>query len=71
MFGKEDNTYNELRENSIMRWLDELSQHDDVLVRGGTELTRDYINDLKRVIQSLEKKNQTKDDYLRKLKTSK
>ena len=71
MFGKEDNTYNELRENSIMRWLDELSQHDDVLVRGGTELTRDYINDLKRVIQSLEKKNQTKDDYLRKLKASK
>lgn len=69
MFGNDDNTYNELRENSIMRWLDELSCHDDVLVRGGTELTRDYINDLKKKINSLENKNKTKDQYLKKMRS--
>ncbi|MBI9014789.1 MAG: hypothetical protein JEZ08_21340 [Clostridiales bacterium] len=71
MFGKEDNTYNELREKSVSQWLDDMSHHEDIEVRGGTELTKDYIEDLKKKIGLLEKKNTLKDKYLRRLKRKK
>ena len=31
---QEDNTYNDLRENSIRQWLEDMSRHEDVAVRG-------------------------------------
>ena len=34
---QEDNTYNDLRENSIRQWLEDMSRHEDVAVRGGCE----------------------------------
>lgn len=71
MFGKDDNTYNELREKSINQWLDQMSQHGDVAVRTGVKVTQDYILDLKKKINLLEKKNDLKDTYLRKLKAEK
>ena len=71
MFGKEDNTYNELRDKSISHWLDGMSRHEDIEVRGGTELTKDYIEDLKKTIIMLEKKNTLKGNYLKKLKIEK
>jgi hypothetical protein len=71
MFGKEDNTYHELRDKSITQWLDGISRHEDIEVRGGTELTKDYIDDLKKMITMLEQKNKLKDSYLRKLKAEK
>lgn len=70
MFGKEDNTYNEIRERSIKQWLEEMSHHEDVAVRGGVKVTGDYIDDLKKKIAQLEEKNQLKDAYLRKIKQS-
>lgn len=71
MFGKEDNTYNELRDKSISHWLYEMSSHDDIEVRSGTLVTRGYIDDLKKMIKNLEKKNELKDKYLKKLKMDK
>lgn len=71
MFGKEDNTYNELRENSIKKWLEDMSKHDEIAVRGGTRVTGEYLDDLKKKIKMLEDKNTLKDKYLKKLKEDK
>jgi len=67
MFGKEDNTFNELREKSIVQWLDQMSGHDEIAVRGGVKVTKDFIGDLQRKIASLENENELKDKYLKKL----
>lgn len=64
----EDNTYNEIREKSVRQWLDEMSQHEDIAVRGGVKVTREYMDELKRQIQMLEEKCALKDEYLKKLK---
>ncbi len=48
MFNREDNTYNEIREKSLFQWLDEMEKHEDIAVRGGVKLTREYIQHLKR-----------------------
>lgn len=69
MFGREDNTFHELREKSIEQWIEEISQHEDVVVRGGAVAAKDYINDLKKKIANLENQNKLKDSYLKKLKS--
>lgn len=65
---QEDNTYNELRENSIRKWLEDMSRHEDVAVRGGVKVTQEYLEDLKRQIRELEEKCALKDAYLKKMK---
>ncbi len=67
MFGEKDKTYDELRDKSIHQWLDAMSQHEDVEVRGGVRVTKDYMDDLKKTIILLEEKNTLKDKYLKKL----
>ena len=47
MFTKEDNTYNDIREKSLMQWLEEMEHHDDIAVRGGVKLCREYMQYLK------------------------
>lgn len=71
MFGKEDNTYNDIREKTIHQWLDEISSNENIVVRGGVKVTKDYLIDLKKKIASLENENALKDKYLRKLKSEK
>lgn len=71
MFIKEDNIYNETREKSIMQWLAEMSKHEDLAVRDGVKVTRDYIEYLKGQIKVLEEKNQLKDTFLKRLKMEK
>lgn len=68
MFIKEDNTYNEMRESSTMQWLNELSESDNVVNRGGAKVTLEYIEYLNRRIKELEGKNALKDEFLKKLK---
>ena len=58
----------DIREKSIKQWLDQMSGHEDIEVRGGTKVTQGYIEDLKRKISSLEEKNAVKDRYLKKMK---
>ena len=55
MFEKGDNTFNDLRRNSLFSWLDEMEQHEDVAVRGGVRLTRDYVAHLEETIENLQK----------------
>lgn len=68
IFGSEDNTYNDIREKSLMQWLDELEQHEDIAVRGGVKLAKEYLGHLKDEIRKLESENELKAQYLRKMK---
>lgn len=68
MFDEEDKTYYKLREKSVMKWLDDLRVHRDVEVRGGVEITIEYIESLQKKIKYLEDKNLLKNKYLKKMK---
>lgn len=68
MFTRPDNTYNDIREKSLMQWLDEMEQHSDVAVRGGVKLTREYVQHLQEEIRRLEEENRLKAQYLKKMK---
>ena len=68
MLEHEDQTYNQLREKSIHQWFDEISDHEDIVVRGGVKVTKDYMEYLQNKIMKLENKNKLKDEYLKKIK---
>lgn len=67
MFIKEDNTYNDIREKSLLQWLDEMEQHEDVAVRGGVKLCREYMKFLKDKNEKLQNENELKNSYLKKM----
>ncbi len=67
MFFQEDNTYNDIRDKSLMQWLDEMEHHEDVAVRSGVRLARDYIQYLKDENQKLKNENELKNSYLKKI----
>lgn len=67
MFGTPDNTYNDIRERSLMQWLDEMEVHDDVAVRCGVKLARDYMEYLKEENSKLKQECDLKDKYLKKM----
>ena len=66
MFLDEDTTYNDIRERSVLQWLDEMERHEDVAVRGGVKLCREYIQYLKQRNTKLEEENELKSTYLKK-----
>ena len=67
MFIKEDTTYNDIREKSLLQWLDEMGQHEDIAVRGGVRLCREYMQYLKDKNGRLKEENELKNSYLKKL----
>ena len=67
MFYKEDNSYNDIREMSLSQWLDEMEQHEDVAVRGGVKLAREYVKHLQDEIKKLQEENELKNSYLKKM----
>ena len=67
MFTREDNTYNEIREKSLLQWLDEMEQHEDVAVRGGVKLCREYMQSLKSKNDLLKEEIALKNGYLKKV----
>ena len=58
---------NEIREKSLFQWLDEMEKHEDIAVRGGVKLTREYIQHLKDENKRLEEQNKLKNEYLKKV----
>lgn len=68
---KEDHTFSETREKSVMQWLDDLKAHDDIVVRDGVRVTMDYIASLNKKVEQLEESNALKDRFLKKLKQEK
>lgn len=70
MFTRPDNTYNDIRDKSLMQWLDEMEQHPDIAVHGGVNLAREYVQYLKDEIKRLESENELKSQYMKKLKAA-
>lgn len=67
MFIPEDNTYNDIRKKSLMQWLDEMQEHEDITVRGGVALVRGYLQHLEDENARLHSENKLKSDYLKKV----
>lgn len=67
MFFREDNSYNDIRERSLDQWLDEMAQHEDIAVRGGVKLAREYVQYLNDKIKKLQEENELKNAYLKKM----
>ena len=44
---EKDNSYNEIRYKSLMKWLDEVEQDENLAISGGTVLAREYIQYLR------------------------
>ena len=68
MFKPDDTTYNDIRERSLLQWLSEMEQYDDVAVRGGVKLAREYVEFLKQENKRLQDENALKNEYLKKVK---
>lgn len=68
MFLPKDNTYNEIREKSLNQWLEEMEQHEDVAVRCGVPLCREYMKHLAQENEKLKQENALKNEYLKKVK---
>lgn len=69
MFTKQDHSFREIREKAVQQWLDEMSRNEDLEVRGGVRASLQYIKSLKQEITQLEKANDVKDAYLKKMRT--
>ncbi|SDM90185.1 hypothetical protein [Lachnospira pectinoschiza] len=67
MFTRPDDTYNNIRKRSLEQWLSEMEKHEDVAVRGGVKLTREYLAHLEEEISRLKDECKLKDDYLKKM----
>lgn len=67
---KEDNSYNEMKGRSILKWLNEQIENGDKVNSSGAKATLEYIDYLNRKIKALEDKNALKDEYLKKVKQS-
>ena len=67
MFTRPDDTYNNIRKRSLEQWLSEMENHEDVEVRGGVKLTREYLAHLEEEISRLKDECKLKDDYLKKM----
>lgn len=71
MFFREDTTYNDIRDKSLNQWLDEIESHEDIAVRGGVKLCREYIQFLKEQNKKLKEENELKNSYLKKIAAKK
>ena len=71
MFFKEDTTFNDIRDKSLQQWLDEMEQHEDIAVRGGVKLAREYVQSLQKEIENLKSENELKKEYMKKLMADK
>lgn len=69
MYIKEDNTYSEMIEKSVMQWLEETMKSEDIVNKNGAKVTLEYIEYLNKQIKALEDKNALKDEFLKRLKS--
>lgn len=68
MFGIKDDTFNITREKAYFGWLDEMETHEDLAVRDGVQLARDYVDYLKQENARLREENELKNSYLKRTK---
>ena len=67
MFKNTDNTFNEIRSRSLLKWLEDMENHDDVEVRGDVRLCREYMKYLMDENKRLKDENELKNSYLKKM----
>ncbi|MBR6800944.1 MAG: hypothetical protein IKM61_04260 [Eubacteriaceae bacterium] len=67
MFKNKDNTFNDIRSRSLMQWLEDMEKHEDVEVRGGVKLCREYLQYLMNENEKLRQENELKNSYLKKM----
>ncbi|MCI7100028.1 MAG: hypothetical protein MR966_14225 [Lachnospiraceae bacterium] len=65
---EEDNTYNDIREKSLMSWLVGVQDTGSYIDACGAKLAVEYIQYLKEKIEILEEKNRIRDQHLKKIK---
>ncbi|MGN0294067.1 MAG: hypothetical protein ACI4D3_08705 [Lachnospiraceae bacterium] len=65
---REDNTYNDIREKSLMSWLTQVQDTGSYNDACGAKLAVEYIQYLKEKIEMLEEKNRMKDQHMKKIK---
>ena len=68
MYFAKKSEYNDIREKSFLQWLDEMEKDDDVDVRCGVMVAREYIQFLKDDKEKLREENELKNSYLKKMK---
>ena len=71
MYFPDKSEYQDIREKSLMQWLDEMEQHEDIAVRGGVKLAREYVQSLQKEIENLKSENELKKGYMKKLMAGK
>lgn len=71
MYFPDKSEYQDIREKSPMQWLDEMEQHEDIAVRGGVKLAREYVQSLQKEIENLKSENELKKEYMKKLMAGK
>lgn len=69
MFIKEDNTFNDMRKNSTLQWLEQLLDGEDVVNKHGAKLTLEYMEYLHKKNDELKEQIALRDEFLRRLKT--
>lgn len=71
MYFSDKSEYQDIREKSLMQWLDEMEQHEDIAVRGGVKLAREYVQSLQKEMENLKSENELKKEYMKKLMAGK
>ena len=71
MYFPDKSEYQDIREKSLLQWLDEMEQHEDIAVRGGVKLAREYVQSLQKEIENLKSENELKKEYMKKLMAGK
>ena len=71
MYFPDKSEYQDIREKSLMQWLDEMEQHEDIAVRGGVKLAREYVQSIQKEIENLKSENELKKEYMKKLMAGK
>lgn len=71
MYFPDKSEYQDIRAKSLMQWLDEMEQHEDIAVRGGVKLAREYVQSLQKEIENLKSENELKKEYMKKLMAGK
>lgn len=68
MIIKEDNTFNDMRRNSTLQWLEQLLEGEDIVNKHGAKLTLEYIEYLDKKNNELKEEIALRDEFLRRLK---
>lgn len=68
MLQREDNTYNQMRYDSMMQWLNQLLEGQDSVNKSGAKLTVEYVEHLQNEIKKLQQLSDLKDEYLKRMK---